>query len=341
MAMERKEFQLHDIIFNEDEYHKWMYNICEGSVDIYSGYGTLKEKKLTTLTVGQFFGEIGLIAMMPRTATAVAAADTVVLEQISEDDFEDYLKKHPENLQPIMSNVSGRIRELTEDLSLVAKMTKEALREREYVNNVSGWLGDSIGKLMAKLKAKKAAEREHIVIRKRQMALTSECFPLINFRVGDVIFRAGEEADCMYDICDGCVGIYSDYQTENQKLLTELYTDSVFGEMGILDNMPRSATAVCLKDCVVLVVKPEHFMQFFQTKPMKVLQILQHMCMRLRDLTKIYLQVCKTLEEISSSEEKDFQEEEAFSKLEYIYQSQLCTSVYDISLYREYWYDHF
>lgn len=339
--MVREEFCLGEVIVKAGTYQNWMYSICEGSVDIYSEYGTSNEKKLITLTKGQYFGEIGMIAVMPRTATAVAAEENVVLEQIGKEDFEDYLKKHPENLQPIMSNVSGRIRELTEDLSLVAKMTKEALREREYVNNVSGWLGDSIGKLMAKLKAKKAAEREQIVIRKRQMALTSECFPLINFRAGDVIFRAGEEADCMYDICDGCVGIYSDYQTENQKLLAELYTDSVFGEMGILDNMPRSATAVCMKDCVVLVVKPEHFMQFFQTKPMKVLQILQHMCMRLRDLTKIYLQVCKTLEEISSSEEKDFQEEEAFSKLEYIYQSQLSTSVYDISLCREYWYDHF
>lgn len=339
--MVREEFCLGEVIVKAGTYQNWMYSICEGSVDIYSEYGTSNEKKLITLTKGQYFGEIGMIAVMPRTATAVAAEENVVLEQIGKEDFEDYLKKHPENLQPIMSNVSGRIRELTEDLSLVAKMTKEALREREYVNNVSGWLGDSIGKLMAKLKAKKAAEREHIVIRKRQMALTSECFPLINFRAGDVIFRAGEESDCMYDICDGCVGIYSDYQTENQKLLTELYTDSVFGEMGILDNMPRSATAVCLKDCVVLVVKPEHFMQFFRTKPAKVLQILQQMCMQLRNLTNIYLQVCKTLEEISSVEEKNNREEEAFAKLESIYQTQLCTSMYDIAFCSDYWYDHF
>ena len=339
--MERKEYQFHDVIFKEQEYQAWMYSICTGAVDICSGFGTPQEKKLITLTEGQIFGEIGLIAMIPRTATAVAASDVVVLEQVGKEDFEDYLKNHPENLQPIMSNVSGRIRELTEDLSLVAKMTKEALREREYVNNVSGWLGDSIGKLIGKLKAKKAAESEFIVMRKRQVAMTSECFPLINFRAGDVIFRAGEESDCMYDICDGCVGIYSDYQTENQKLLTELYTDSVFGEMGILDNMPRSATAVCLKDCAVLAVKPEHFMQFFQTKPMKVLQILQQMCMQLRDLTPIYLQVCKTLEELSSLEEKDLQAEEAFAKLEYIQQTQLCTSMYDVSFCRDYWYDHF
>ena len=339
--MERKEYQLHDVIFKEQEYQKWMYSICEGAVDIYSRYGTPQEKKLITLTEGQFFGEIGLIAMMPRTATAVAAADTVVLEQISEADFEDYLKKHPEILQPIMSNVSGRIRELTEDLSLVAKMTQEALWEREIGNIAVGWLAGSIGKLLSKLKAKNAAEREFVVMRKRQMALTSACFPLVNFRAGDVIFRAGEESDCMYDICDGCVGIYSDYQTDNQKLLTELYTDAVFGEMGILDNMPRSATAVCLKDCAVLVVKPEHFMQFFQTKPMKVLQILQQMCMQLRDLTQTYLEVCKTLEELSSLEEKNFRAEDALEKLEYMRQTQLCASMYDISFCRDYWYNHF
>ena len=339
--MVREEFCLGKVIVKAGTYQNWMYSICEGSVDIYSEYGTSNEKKLITLTKGQYFGEIGMIAVMPRTATAVAAEENVVLEQIGKEDFEDYLKKHPENLQPIMSNVSGRIRELTEDLSLVAKMTKEALWEREYVNNVSGWLGDSIGKLMAKLKAKKAAEREHIVIRKRQMALTSECFPLINFRAGDVIFRAGEEADCMYDICDGCVGIYSDYQTENQKLLTELYTDSVFGEMGILDNMPRSATAVCLKDCVVLVVKPEHFMQFFQTKPMKVLQILQQMCMQLRDLTNIYLQFCKTLEELPPMVENNDQEDEILARLEQNIQIQFSTSMYDITYCTDYWYDHF
>ena len=38
--MVRKEFQLHEVIFKEDEYQLWMYSICEGSVDIYSGYGT-------------------------------------------------------------------------------------------------------------------------------------------------------------------------------------------------------------------------------------------------------------------------------------------------------------
>ena len=339
--MVQKEYQYQEVIFKESEYQRWMYSICKGSVDIFSGYGTSDEKKLITLTEGQFFGEIGMIAVMPRTATAVAAEDNVVLELINDDDFVDYLKNHPENLQPIMSSVSKRLRELTEDLSMITEMTNEALGKRGNGNAASGWLTGSIGKVLGKIKAKKAADNEFTIMRKRQQALAGEIPPVVYFNAGDVLFRAGDEADCMYDMYDGCVGIYSDYQTENQKLLSELYTDSVFGEMGILDNMPRSATAVCLTNCAVRLVKPENFMQFFQDKPMKILQILQQMCMQLRDLTNIYLRVCKTLEELPPMVENNDQEDEILARLEQNLQIQFSTSMYDIPYCREYWFDHF
>ena len=297
--MERKEFRLNEVIFKDGAYQNWMYNICEGSVDIYSEYGTSSEKKLITLTKGQFFGEIGMIAVMPRTATAVAAQDVVVLEQISHDDFEDYLMNHPENIQPIMSSVSKRIRELTDDLSAITKMTSEAQGEEE---KAAGSLTEFVGNLLGKLKAKKSANDEVSVMNMRQQVLAGELPPVIQFSAGDVIFRAGEQSDCLYDIHDGVVGIYSDYQTPNEKLLAELSTDEVFGEMGILDDMPRSASAVCLKDCTVLVVKPENFMMFFQKKPAMVLQILQRMCIQVRDLGQRYLKACKAMEEMSSAD---------------------------------------
>ena len=297
--MERKEFRLNEVIFKDGAYQNWMYNICEGSVDIYSEYGTSSEKKLITLTKGQFFGEIGMIAVMPRTATAVAAQDGVVLEQISNEDFEDYLMNHPENIQPIMSSVSKRIRELTDDLSAITKMTSEAQGEEE---KAAGSLAEFVGNLLGKLKAKKSANDEVSVMNMRQQVLAGELPPVIQFSAGDVIFRAGEQSDCLYDIHDGVVGIYSDYQTPNEKLLAELSTDEVFGEMGILDDMPRSASAVCLKDCTVLVVKPENFMMYFQKKPAMVLQILQRMCIQVRDLGQRYLKACKAMEEMSSAD---------------------------------------
>lgn len=333
--MERKTYQYREVIFKQGEYQNWMYSICQGSVDIYTEYGTADEKKLITLTAGRFFGEIGMIALIPRTATAVAAEDHVMLELISNENFADYLNNHPENIQPIMSSVSGRLRELTEDLSMITQMTNEALRARENGNKEAGLLA----KLLGKLKAKKAAGNDFTNLRKRQQALSGEIPPVINFKAGDVIFRAGEQADCMYEVYDGIVGIYSDYQTENAKLLAKLSADSVFGEMGILDDMPRSATAVCLTNCALLVVKPENFMAFFRDKPLKILQNLQQMCFQLRNLTETYLQVCRTLEEVPSPDDKDFREEEVFAKLEYIRQTQLCISMYDAT--GNCWYDYF
>jgi CRP-like cAMP-binding protein len=335
--MEQKTYQYREVIFTEGQYQSWMYSICKGSVDIFSGYGTSDEKKLITLTEGQFFGEIGMMAVMSRTATAVAAADHVVLEQIGHEDLEDYLKNHPENLQPVMSSVSRRIRELTDDLSMITQMINEALGKR---GKGTGWLAGSIHKLLGKLKAKKTADDEFAIMRKRQQALSGEIPPVIRFHAGDVIFRAGDQADCMYDIYDGSVGIYSDYQTENEKLLASLNADDTFGEMGILDDMPRSASAVCLSDCAVRVVKPESFMAFFQQKPAKVLQILMQMCIRLRDLTKLYLQVNKELEQLPAAEETDSWEDEAYSRLEHIRYNQLCTSIYDISGCAEWFYEY-
>ena len=221
------------------------------------------------------------------------------------NDFEDYLKNHAENIQPIMSSVSRRIRELTDDLAMVTKMTNEVLSEGESEKTTAGSLTEFIGSVLGKLKSKKALNEASAIMKMRQQALSSEMPSTIQLEKGNVIFRAGEQADCLYDIYDGVVGIYSDYQTPNEKLLAELRVDEVFGEMGILDNMPRSATAVCLTDCTVLVVKPENFMMFFEKKPAVILQLLQRMCIQVRDLTEKYLKVCKTFEEMESLEDKD------------------------------------
>lgn len=335
--MELKAFKLNEVIFESGVYQNWMYGICEGAVDIYTEYGTAAQKKLVTLKKGQFFGEIGMIAVMPRTATAVAAADHVVLEQISNDNFEEYLKKYPENIQPIMSSVSRRIRELTDDMSGITQMTNALMGEQETENTAVGALADLAKKLLGSLKARKEFNSEFMVKNKLQQALAGEIPPVVRFSAGDVIFRAGDKADCMYDIYDGNVGIYSDYQTENEKLLTKLYADEVFGEMGILDDMPRSATAVCLTDCTMLVVKTENFMQFFQTKPVKILQILQQMCIQLRDLTKNYLQVCKTLEEALLVDDDNDQVDETLARMEHNLQVQLSACMYDVSFSRDCW----
>ena len=113
---------------------------------------------------------------------------------------------------------------------------------------------------------------------------------------GEIIFRQGDTSNCMYDILWGEVGIYANYGTPEEQLLTTLVTEQFFGEMGMIEGLPRSATAVALtSDTKVLVITPESFQTYFQESPAKVLLIMQNMSRRLRELTGEYLEACQTV----------------------------------------------
>lgn len=125
----------------------------------------------------------------------------------------------------------------------------------------------------------------------------------IKFNNNQVIFKQGDRANCMYDIQKGKVGIYADYGTKQEVLLTEIGVDSCLGEMGLVDDKPRSATAVALEDDTVLgVITAENFATFLFEKPDKVMAIMQQMSGRIRGLTQDYLDACRAVSETAESE---------------------------------------
>ena len=135
------------------------------------------------------------------------------------------------------------------------------------------------------------------------------------YKKGQIIFNEGDNADCMYDIRWGSVGIYANYGTKQEKLLTKLSAEEFFGEMGLVDHEPRSATAVALeKDTRVEVINEECFGAFLQESPTKVLVIMQHMSHRLRNLTNDYMDACKTVVEAVETEKKGSKKSEGLLK---------------------------
>ena len=122
---------------------------------------------------------------------------------------------------------------------------------------------------------------------------------------GNVIFREGDPGDCMFDIQFGKIGIYKNYGTEDEKLISELFPGQLFGEMGLLDHAPRSATAVALEDGTILeAISEEEFYAYFEKQPAKVLLLMQQMCSRLRRTTKDYMTACRTVYETAEAEKK-------------------------------------
>ena len=124
-------------------------------------------------------------------------------------------------------------------------------------------------------------------------------------KANEIIFKEGDKSDCMYDIRQGSVGIFANYGTKEEKLLVELSRDQFFGEMGIIEGYPRSATAVALNDATELaVITKNDFEDYCKRNPEKTILIMKNMSGRIRDLTQSYLEACHTIAESMEAEQK-------------------------------------
>lgn len=127
----------------------------------------------------------------------------------------------------------------------------------------------------------------------------------LSFQEGEVIFHQGDEATTMYEIETGKVGIFANYGMPDQRQIAVLEALQTFGEMGIIENMPRSATAVALDDNTrIREVTLEEFKNYLKEKPVQVFLIMKQLSQRLRDTTQSYVDARHTIAEAAETEKK-------------------------------------
>lgn len=85
-----------------------MYDIWNGSVNIFDGYGTPEQVRLATLGNDSLFGVIGLVTGKPRAFTAVAAEKTEIVT-VDTDTFRSYFSQRPAKLLVVMEQLDNRI----------------------------------------------------------------------------------------------------------------------------------------------------------------------------------------------------------------------------------------
>lgn len=157
--MAEKTFKSGEVIFQERTYEACMYELLEGTVGIYAHYGQQDEKLLTELKAenGAYFGEMGLVESMPRSATAVALSD-VRVEAITGKDFGTFFTEHPERVYAIMTQMGGRIRELTRDYPDACRAAAELVETKESGKEKSGWFRSFIDKIRTYLNSEEVKE---------------------------------------------------------------------------------------------------------------------------------------------------------------------------------------
>ena len=98
-----------------------------------------------------------------------------------------------------------------------------------------------------------------------------------NFRGGQSIFRQGEPGDIMYVIAEGAVDIFVD-----SMLVETAGPGSVIGEMAMIDERSRSATAKAKIPCKLLPVDRKGFESLISRNPSLAVEIMRIVVERLR-----------------------------------------------------------
>ena len=137
-------FNANQVIFKQGSYSECMYDIVKGKVGIFSHYGEQDEKKIAELGSDEIFGEMGMIAVFARSATAVALEDGTVVNEISEADLKEYFKDKPEKLLKIMRQLSGRLRETTQNYVNACRVVYETDENNKNGAEPSDWLAEQV-----------------------------------------------------------------------------------------------------------------------------------------------------------------------------------------------------
>jgi CRP/FNR family transcriptional regulator, cyclic AMP receptor protein len=103
------------------------------------------------------------------------------------------------------------------------------------------------------------------------------------FKAGSVIFREGDAANELFVIKSGQVRIQIGNRT-----ITELGADSIFGEMALIDNEPRSASAIAATDVELVAVSEKQFLFLVSQTPYFALKVMRVLAQRLRATNKTF-----------------------------------------------------
>ena len=102
------------------------------------------------------------------------------------------------------------------------------------------------------------------------------------FKDGEIIFRKGDESDAAYLIIQGRVEILQMRSDGESEALAVLNQGEYFGEMGAIDDKPRSATAIAKGPVACMSVGRDEFMDMLLNRPQEAIDILKVLFERLR-----------------------------------------------------------
>lgn len=100
---------------------------------------------------------------------------------------------------------------------------------------------------------------------------------------GTYIVRTGEETDALYIILSGRVKVLIPNEEGREVILTTMGPNEFFGEMGMLDDQPRSASVEAVEPCEMLRISKAGFMDTLRNNFDAAMLIIRNLVRHLRE----------------------------------------------------------
>lgn len=234
-------------LFAENAAGRTMYFLASGEIAL-----TRNGKPLDVIKAGEVLGEMSVLTGEPRSATATARSACEVIE-LEGGAFLGAIQKTPDFALMLLAILIKRLR-----LALAMQMLGRNQNLVPETVPVSGEVFDS--DLLAELTSNFPGR------------------PPVYQPKNGVIMREGEAGIFMYVVMDGAVRI-----TVKDKVVEVVRAGGVFGEMALVDQSKRAATAAAATDCNLLSINRNDFLALIKSNPAFGVSLLRALANRLRN----------------------------------------------------------
>lgn len=121
------------------------------------------------------------------------------------------------------------------------------------------------------------------VLEQKHLCELTRRFRPRHFGAGQPVFLQGDPGEEMYLVLDGRIRISCESTSGKEVTLATFTGGAFFGEMALLDGMPRSASAYAETRCEALLLRRTDFMDFLDRSPASARKLLAFLSRRLRE----------------------------------------------------------
>ncbi|MCQ2981590.1 MAG: Crp/Fnr family transcriptional regulator [Treponemataceae bacterium] len=245
---------------------------------------------------GDFIGVIPCMSAHNQIEN-VFSSTPVTLIAVRKDQYPDLIQQNTPVAMKIIRTFANRMRIMNEQLSQltmksVASETPDQLYDVAQYYEQNGQL--NIASFAYYQYVAACPQGEHVDKATRQFKLLAQKYkaPYLNggetvrhYPKNTMIFSECQSGSDMFIIQEGQVKI-TKIVNGNEVILAVLKKGDMFGEMALLENKPRSASAIAFEDCRVSVVNRANFEQMVTTQPQMIARLTTTLADRLWALTR-------------------------------------------------------